>query len=74
MPFSKEAAAFDPETLDVLTQAFNAAWARVRTPGQREADVKIVREMLAARILQAAREGERDPAALLAAALRQPMH
>jgi hypothetical protein len=71
MPFSKFAETFDSDTLDVLTEVFNAAWDRVQAPGQREADIKIVREMLAARILPAAREGERDPAALLAAALRQ---
>jgi hypothetical protein len=68
MPFSK-CATFDPETLALLTRVFNTAWHQEQAAGQSASDTKIARELLAARIMQAARDGERDPQALLAAAM-----
>lgn len=68
MPFSQFSESFDPDTLDLLTRAFNAAWNEAQRSGTAlEADD--ARQLLAARIFQAFSEGERDLAALTAAAL-----
>jgi hypothetical protein len=70
MPFS--GASYDPESLDLLTQAFEAAWREVQAanPNQTEADLAITRKMMALRIMAAANEGERDPERLKNLALR----
>lgn len=67
MPFSKAVSSFDPETLELLRQAFDSAWQEAQASGQ--PDNVLVRELMAARIMIAARNGERDPEALKAAAL-----
>lgn len=68
MPFSQFSASFDPDTLDLLTRAFNEAWDTAQQAGTvLEADD--ARQLLAARIFQAFSEGERELAALTAAAL-----
>ena len=56
---------FDPETVAVLRQCLDNAWARLR-PEQRATMRKTT---LAARILKSAAEGERDPERLRDAAL-----
>ena len=70
MPFS--GASYDPESLHLLTQAFEAAWREVQAanPNQTEADLAIMRKMMALRIMAAANEGERDPERLKDLALR----
>jgi hypothetical protein len=53
---------YDPQTLDVLTRAFDDAWVDVQGMlGQRLLDPIALRSLLAKRILAAADAGERDP-------------
>jgi hypothetical protein len=66
MPFS--GAHFDPETLMLLRGVFDDAWAQVRALNI-PTDTDEVRNLLAARIMLAAADGERDPLKLKAAAL-----
>jgi hypothetical protein len=60
--------AYDPETLNVLRDALDQAWALL--PDERRA-VTLKADM-AVRILKRAAEGERDPVRLRAAALIGP--
>jgi len=55
--------AFEPEATAAMSTAFDAAC---------EGQPEVVREVIAARIIAAARFGERDPVRLLEAALRNP--
>jgi hypothetical protein len=59
-------AVFDPETIELLRSSLDDAWSKL-TPRQQAVTSK---STLAARILEAAAEGERDPALLLACALQ----
>jgi hypothetical protein len=61
-------AAFDPEAIAAMGEALEAALKELQDDGQPE----VTREVMAGRIIAAARLGERDPARLLAAALRKP--
>jgi hypothetical protein len=56
---------FDPETLAAMDEAFDAAFAALDDIGQ----PKIVREVIAQRIIEAAKRGERDPGRLVEAAV-----
>ncbi len=56
---------FDLETVAILRETLDNAWARLR-PVQRAITS---RSLIAERILKAAAQGERDPERLLAAAL-----
>jgi hypothetical protein len=60
--------AFDPEAITAMSEALEAAFEELRYTGRPE----VVREIIATRIIAAIRLGERDPARLLQAALRQP--
>ena len=56
---------YDPQTLDVLTRAFDEAWVDVQGMlGQRLLDPNSLRAQLAKRIIAAAAAGERDPSRL----------
>ena len=56
---------YDPETLDVLTRAFDEAWIDVqKMVGSRPLDPTGLRSLLAKRIITAAATGERDPGRL----------
>ena len=56
---------YDPETLDVLTRAFDEAWIDVqKMVGSRPLDPTGLRSVLAKRIITAAATGERDPGRL----------
>ena len=59
MPFS--GTSYDPETLALLTRAFNAAWRERETvyPG-RSYNAAITPKLMALRIMEAADFGERD--------------
>jgi len=57
--------AFDPEAIAVISEAFEAACNELNEAGQ----PKVAPEVIAGRIIAAARAGERDPARLRAAAL-----
>jgi hypothetical protein len=56
---------YDPETLEALGKAYDRALASLHDAGQPH----VVREVIAKRIIEAARKGERDPAKLCAVAL-----
>jgi len=58
--------AFEPEAIAVMSEAFEAA-CQLHDAGQHE----VVREVIARRIIIAARFGERDPVRLQAAALAE---
>jgi hypothetical protein len=57
--------AFSPEAIKVLSRAYDMAIESLHDVGQPE----VVREGIATRIIEAARRGHDDPAALCAAAL-----
>jgi len=54
--------AFEPEAIAAISEAFDAAC---------ESQPEVMREVIARRIVAAARFGERDPVRLLEAALRK---
>jgi hypothetical protein len=59
--------AFEPETIDFLVSVFEAAWNRVEQSGSKLASPALERaaqELIAERIIEMARRGERDPVAL----------
>ena len=59
--------AFEPEAIAAMSEAFDAACEKLGDSGQLE----MTREVIARRIIAAARFGERDSARLLEAALRK---
>jgi hypothetical protein len=63
-----EPGAFDPEGIAAMSEALEAALKKLPDTGAPE----VVRERIATRIIAAAKLGERDPARLLEAALREP--
>jgi hypothetical protein len=70
MPFT--GATFDPETLALLQCVFDDVWAEAQVLNL-PVDADLVRNLLAARLMLAAADGERDPAKLKAAALGKHM-
>jgi hypothetical protein len=69
--FAHSKAEFDPDALRVLQEAFDMAWAEVATLPIVGTDGQGARDLLAKRIVAAAREdGERDPERLKAYALQ----
>jgi hypothetical protein len=58
---------FEPEVIAAMSEAFEAACKELDEAGQ----PKVAREVIAGRIIAAARLGERDPARLRAAALAE---
>jgi precorrin-4 methylase len=60
--------AFEPEVIAAMSDAFEAACELLRETGQPE----VAREVIATRIIAAARSGERDAVRLREAALRKP--
>jgi hypothetical protein len=60
--------AFDPEVIAAMSEVLDAACEKLGDTDQPE----VAREVIAGRIIAAARLGERDPARLLEAALRKP--
>jgi len=65
-PFIRSGA-FDPEVIALMSEAFEAACKELDEAGQ----PRVAREVIAGRIIAAARIGERDPARLRAAALAE---
>jgi hypothetical protein len=59
---------FEPEVIAAMSEALEAALKELGDAGQAEA----ISEMIARRIIAAARFGERDPVRLMEAALRRP--
>lgn len=58
LPFLRTKADFDDQVTGIIGKAFDAACAELRDPPD------IVREVIAKRIIAAARKGERDPTRL----------
>jgi hypothetical protein len=58
---------FGPEAIAEMGEILDAAFEKLQDTGEPE----VVRERIATRIMTAARLGERDPARLMAAALRR---
>jgi hypothetical protein len=68
MPIRIQPGAFDAEAVAAMSEAFDAACETLGDIDQPE----VAREVIAGRIIAAARLGERDPTRLLEAALRKP--
>jgi hypothetical protein len=66
LPFLKEQNVFDPEATSAMSAAFDQVCAALKLPAS---DVR-GRETIAARIVELARRGERDPASLRDRVLR----
>jgi hypothetical protein len=65
--------AFDPETVILLATAFETAWDRLQQSGSecaRPAYARAMREVVARRIIETARQGIREPKELAEQALR----
>jgi hypothetical protein len=62
-----QSGAFEPEAITAMGEAFEAACKELDEAGQ----PKVAPEVIATRIIAAARRGERDPVRLRAAALAQ---
>ena len=65
-------AAFDSETTELLGAAFEAAWEKLNTAGSALAEgsgAALTRELLAKRIIEMAKRGERNPDRLVEIAL-----
>jgi hypothetical protein len=60
--------AFDPEAVAAMTEAFDTACREIQDTDQPE----VRREVIAGRIIAAARRDDRDPTRLLEAALAMP--
>jgi hypothetical protein len=68
MPFPKDC--YDPETLGLMTQAFNAAWQDAEYAlASNTFDPTGLRRLMALRIMTAVRDGEHDPERLKELAL-----
>jgi hypothetical protein len=55
---------FDPEEIEILVSAFNAAWGAVKSSGgalSRSPYARPIREVLAKRIIEMARRGQSSP-------------
>ena len=68
----KHPAVFNPDEVRVLTAAFDKAWQLIEASGAKfesDAHAESVREVLAKHIIEAAKQGERDPQRLIEAAL-----
>jgi len=63
-----QSGAFEPDAIAAMSEAFDAACKELQDAGQPD----VAREVIAGRIIAAARLGERDPVRLREAALRKP--
>jgi hypothetical protein len=73
LKFVSANASFDPETINLLSEAFESAWRRVRTSGNRLARPgysDVMREVMAKHIVNLAEHGERNKSALSNGAFR----
>lgn len=66
---SKHPNSFDPETVQVLVNALDEAVERVRARGTIDGEDRKTRDALAKAIVDAAKQGERDPQRLVEKAL-----
>ena len=71
MPFTAHKSSFNPEDLELLQEAFELAWSDIALVPIISSDPHSARELLAQRIVAAAKEhGERDPERLKRHALK----
>jgi hypothetical protein len=64
---------FDPEDIEILVSAFDAAWGAVKSSGgalSRSPYARPIREVLAKRIIEMARRGQSNPHSLCEDAVR----
>jgi len=64
---------FDPRTVNLLSDAFESAWQRIQTSGNRLARpgyANVMREVMAKHIIYLAQRGERNEAELSDSAVR----
>jgi hypothetical protein len=64
VPIIRSNAAFDPETITILSTAFENAWHRIETsnsPAARPAYSGVMREVVARHIIDMAQSDEREP-------------
>jgi hypothetical protein len=64
---------FDPEDIEILVSAFDAAWGAVKSSGgalSRSPYARPIREVLARRIIEMARRGQSNPHSLCEDAVR----
>jgi hypothetical protein len=74
MPFREVASSFQPEELDKLKAAFDAAWQQLlAVNGGTEAQIELLRKQLAQHILASACTGRRDVEIMKDNALRALM-
>ena len=65
LPFVRNELDFDDEATRIMGEAFDAAYVGLQDTGQ----PALVREIIAKRIIEAAKKGERDPVRLPSAGL-----
>jgi hypothetical protein len=73
LKFVSSNASFDPETVNLLSDAFEGAWQRARTSGNRltrPGYASVMREVMAKHVVHLARHGVRDENALSDSAFR----
>ena len=75
MPFREVTSDFQPDELDKLTAAFNAAWQQLGVANgvNAELQIELLRKKLAQHIIDCARSGQLDPEKLKDSALRALM-
>jgi hypothetical protein len=66
-----EIKSFDPETLKILTQAFDEAWPSVASRRCGYLSIQVMRDRLASIVLELGKEGERDVETLKSQALER---
>ncbi len=62
---------FDPDTLKILTRAFDEAWPSVAGRCHHYLNIQVSRERLASIVLDLGKQGERDVEALTSLALQR---
>ena len=73
MDIMRRETVFDPEAITVLAAAFDEAWDRLRRSGSecvRPAYARVMREVVARRIIEMAQRGTSDPQELADGAVR----
>jgi hypothetical protein len=73
LEFARRETAFAPETIEILAAALDEAWERLKTSGSRlarPAYSRVMREVVAKRIMEMAQRGVRDQETLVQDALR----
>jgi hypothetical protein len=72
-PFSQSSNGFDPETIDILSEALEDAWQRIEASGSALAKpgyARAMREVVAKHIIDEAQLGKRDMTELSSGAIR----